>query len=517
MNELEHFSLRWNNFHSNMSSGFCALLQEDALVDVTLAAEGRVLQAHKLVLSVCSPYFKQIFAANPCKHPIVILKDVHHKQLSDLLNFMYQGEVNVRQEELATFLKTAELLQIKGLTEQEPQSSPAQPHGSFRDERQILASQKPHHYQKFRQGPVRRIRHTEKPSPVVSAPDTRSSPAPSPPPSKRIRPAPSPAAVSDDNDKQDDARDTTGQEEPENDTGRVQVKSEPSSEFDNRACSNARSQEDGENAVAGKEEGVLRNAVSFQSLQTPLSPRGGPHETDESISNRTPQRLPPDLNASAASSSGLSITPSENSVPVPESEGQLRYVWSIRGTPQLVLDGYIYSLSEDFGFKKYWKCTEYIKAGCRGFCKTEGEKSATITKPHNHARCFDKIRAKEEIARRKLLTLRPLVPQYVHSRKGGLQLVLDGFLYTVHQQQGRNKYWRCVERGKLGCQGYCKTFMLEEGEVVQRLRSHNHGRQDDKIRERVNATRLRLQILHSLSQQQMGITNPYPAPSPNAS
>ncbi|GLG95885.1 Broad-complex core protein isoforms 1/2/3/4/5 [Gryllus bimaculatus] len=432
MNELEHFSLRWNNFHSNMSSGFCALLQEDALVDVTLAAEGRVLQAHKLVLSVCSPYFKQIFAANPCKHPIVILKDVHHKQLSDLLNFMYQGEVNVRQEELATFLKTAELLQIKGLTEQEPQSSPAQPHGSFRDERQILASQKPHHYQKFRQGPVRRIRHTEKPSPVVSAPDTRSSPAPSPPPSKRIRPAPSPAAVSDDNDKQDDARDTTGQEEPENDTGRVQVKSEPSSEFDNRACSNARSQEDGENAVAGKEEGVLRNAVSFQSLQTPLSPRGGPHETDESISNRTPQRLPPDLNASAASSSGLSITPSENSVPVPESEG-------------------------------------------------------------------------------------PLVPQYVHSRKGGLQLVLDGFLYTVHQQQGRNKYWRCVERGKLGCQGYCKTFMLEEGEVVQRLRSHNHGRQDDKIRERVNATRLRLQILHSLSQQQMGITNPYPAPSPNAS
>ncbi|KAK7791251.1 hypothetical protein R5R35_005577 [Gryllus longicercus] len=394
MNELEHFSLRWNNFHSNMSSGFCALLQEDALVDVTLAAEGRVLQAHKLVLSVCSPYFKQIFAANPCKHPIVILKDVHHKQLSDLLNFMYQGEVNVRQEELATFLKTAELLQIKGLTEQEPQSSPAQPHGSFRDERQILASQKPHHHQKFRQGPVRRIRHTEKPSPVVSAPDTHSSPAPSPPPSKRIRPAPSPAAVSDDNDKQDDARDTTGQEEPENDTGRVQVKSEPSSEFDNRACSNARSQEDGENAVAGKEEGVLRNAVSFQSLQTPLSPRGGPHETDESISNRTAQRLPPDLNASAASSSGLSITPSENSVPVPESEGELYYMTSKRGRLHLLHDGHRYYLHrQGVSGTRFWRCLRHRTSGCRAYVSVEyGAKSATKRgKDHNHTPPYERL------------------------------------------------------------------------------------------------------------------------------
>ena len=46
----------------------------------------------------------------------MILKDVGHKELVAILQFMYQGEVNVRQEELATFLKTAEMLQIKGLT-----------------------------------------------------------------------------------------------------------------------------------------------------------------------------------------------------------------------------------------------------------------------------------------------------------------------------------------------------------------------------------------------------------------
>jgi hypothetical protein len=46
----------------------------------------------------------------------VILKDVGHKELVAILQFMYQGEVNVRQEELSAFLKTAEMLQIKGLT-----------------------------------------------------------------------------------------------------------------------------------------------------------------------------------------------------------------------------------------------------------------------------------------------------------------------------------------------------------------------------------------------------------------
>lgn len=61
MGESEFFSLCWNNFHSNLSSGFHSLFQGEHLVDVTLAAEGRILKAHKMVLSVCSPYFNELF------------------------------------------------------------------------------------------------------------------------------------------------------------------------------------------------------------------------------------------------------------------------------------------------------------------------------------------------------------------------------------------------------------------------------------------------------------------------
>ena len=57
------------------------------------------------------------FQSNPCQHPIVILRDVREDDLRLLLNFMYQGEVQVEQDRINTFLRTAETLQIKGLTD----------------------------------------------------------------------------------------------------------------------------------------------------------------------------------------------------------------------------------------------------------------------------------------------------------------------------------------------------------------------------------------------------------------
>lgn len=57
----KEFSLKWNNFTNNLSTGFFSHLSESDLVDVTLAVEGHLISAHKLVLSVCSSYFKNIF------------------------------------------------------------------------------------------------------------------------------------------------------------------------------------------------------------------------------------------------------------------------------------------------------------------------------------------------------------------------------------------------------------------------------------------------------------------------
>lgn len=100
-----------------MSDVFQNMLVHENLVDVTLACEGASIKAHKMILAACSPYFQNLFMTNPCKHPIVILKDVKFNDLKAIIDFIYSGEVNIPQDQLNSLIKTAETLKIKGLAD----------------------------------------------------------------------------------------------------------------------------------------------------------------------------------------------------------------------------------------------------------------------------------------------------------------------------------------------------------------------------------------------------------------
>ncbi|XP_048510124.1 broad-complex core protein isoforms 1/2/3/4/5 isoform X6 [Athalia rosae] len=122
MVDTQHFCLRWNNYQSSITSAFENLRDDEDFVDVTLACDGKSLKAHRVVLSACSPYFRELLKSTPCKHPVIVLQDVAFSDLHALVEFIYHGEVNVHQRSLSSFLKTAEVLRVSGLTQQSDQT-----------------------------------------------------------------------------------------------------------------------------------------------------------------------------------------------------------------------------------------------------------------------------------------------------------------------------------------------------------------------------------------------------------
>jgi len=124
----EKFCLRWNDFESNISTAFRELRDDKDFFDVTLACEDEQIQAHKVILSACSPFFRGVLRRNPHAHPLLYLKGVKFTDLQSVLSFMYHGEVNVAQEELNSFLAVAEELRVKGLTQNNQSNSGASSH-----------------------------------------------------------------------------------------------------------------------------------------------------------------------------------------------------------------------------------------------------------------------------------------------------------------------------------------------------------------------------------------------------
>merc|ERR1712202_54678 len=100
MNVGEKFCLKWNQFQENVSHSFRELRDNNDFFDVTLACEDdQQIEAHKVVLSACSPFFRNILKKNNHPHPLLYLKGIEYSDLLPVLDFIYQGETSVAQED----------------------------------------------------------------------------------------------------------------------------------------------------------------------------------------------------------------------------------------------------------------------------------------------------------------------------------------------------------------------------------------------------------------------------------
>jgi len=110
--DRQQFCVSWNSHQSNMHSAFPKLLSSEQFVDVTLACDGGSIKCHKVVLSACSDYLERLLLEIPCTHPVIFLRDMKMWELQALVEFMYRGEVYVEQQQLATLMQAANVLQV---------------------------------------------------------------------------------------------------------------------------------------------------------------------------------------------------------------------------------------------------------------------------------------------------------------------------------------------------------------------------------------------------------------------
>ena len=110
------FCLRSNKFPDIICQSIKILRSEQDFADVTLACEdGKMVEAHKVILAASSPFFKRILKKSPHSHPLIYLKGIKSPDVEAVLNYMYHGEVNIEEANLSIFLKVAEELEVKGL------------------------------------------------------------------------------------------------------------------------------------------------------------------------------------------------------------------------------------------------------------------------------------------------------------------------------------------------------------------------------------------------------------------
>ena len=111
------FNLKWSDYLSNVAEKFSSLRREDDFFDVSLVCcDKRQVSAHRVILSSCSEYFKTILKNNnKTSSTILCLENIYFEELNQILDYVYKGEVEIKEDQLEKFLKIAQRFQLEGL------------------------------------------------------------------------------------------------------------------------------------------------------------------------------------------------------------------------------------------------------------------------------------------------------------------------------------------------------------------------------------------------------------------
>jgi len=144
MGQLDKYLMKIDDFDTNFISLLSLLKDSEDLFDVTLVSDDEIpIQAHKVVLSVSSPFFRNVLKFNKNPSPLLYIRGVTNTVLGNVVEFLYKGEATVAENDLDDFLKLSKDLKLTGLSENDDSvSSPVVEEEKVKHTNRKMTSQK---------------------------------------------------------------------------------------------------------------------------------------------------------------------------------------------------------------------------------------------------------------------------------------------------------------------------------------------------------------------------------------
>ena len=109
-------SYKWTNQSERTAEIWSQLFTSNKFTDVTLVCnDQQTIQAHRLILSACSPIFNKILDQNSSSNPWIYLRGIDYEEMKAIIQFIYLGTVTMEDNKVNEFFEIAEDLEIASI------------------------------------------------------------------------------------------------------------------------------------------------------------------------------------------------------------------------------------------------------------------------------------------------------------------------------------------------------------------------------------------------------------------
>ena len=107
----------WEEHHVKTKESWRLLFDNNKFTDVTLVCgDQKTIEAHRLILSACSPVFAKILDQNMSAHPWIYLRGIDYEELKSIIEFIYLGASSLESSKVNEFFEIAADLEVSSIT-----------------------------------------------------------------------------------------------------------------------------------------------------------------------------------------------------------------------------------------------------------------------------------------------------------------------------------------------------------------------------------------------------------------